>query len=346
MENAPLICQDGASVMRMSKGRVRIQVEDLGPAEFNRYGEPLSSKQVLSLAKQILREQGFASYRYDAGWCHTPPADDKYLVYRHAARLSAEDPVLPTYPKRALYGVFRKNHLVAFLQLLKLGGRAHGGSDEIMAVPPGEAWDDLRDVLANGITMELFDYADVQKRKQAFLHLMASDNLDASFSLRDDEFSVMVRLAQHARGTQVRSLALGGADATQARNLAVEQVRRQSPGRWSSAEMGHMWNFAVTTHPNMLDFMLRMARFLLDAGGLRITSWFWKRTGEMDYRSQGVRLLLVARILSSEELGLFQAPPSTAATHPETAHTRSDTRPHGLCRARCHLQETPGHARP
>ena len=98
-----LVCHAGAEVMKLSTGRIRIQLEDLAPADFNRSGEPLSSKQVLNLANRILSDQGFAEYRYVAGWCHSPPRDDLELVWRHASVLNRADPSLPTYPRKALY---------------------------------------------------------------------------------------------------------------------------------------------------------------------------------------------------------------------------------------------------
>ena len=55
-----------------SEGRMRVQLERLGPAVFNRQGNPTCGKHCQTLMKRILEEEGFATFRYDAGYCHEP----------------------------------------------------------------------------------------------------------------------------------------------------------------------------------------------------------------------------------------------------------------------------------
>ena len=132
-----LVCQLGNSVLHLSRGRRRIHLEELAPAEFNRFNKPLSGKHVLALGIRILKDQGSATYRYVAGWCHDAPIDDKLRIWRHASKSGSADPILPIHPKRALKDVFRKIHPVALCQLIKARKTTNPDSSEVMVAPPG-----------------------------------------------------------------------------------------------------------------------------------------------------------------------------------------------------------------
>eukprot|EP00969_Alexandrium_andersonii_P225355 9953359-Alexandrium_andersonii.AAC.1 len=88
------------------------------------------------------RTEGFASYRYGAGWCHAPDPDDPMAISRDANAKAAADPVLPRYPDAPLFGVFKCTHLVALLQLLKKGEARYPGTAEIACVPEGDDWEE------------------------------------------------------------------------------------------------------------------------------------------------------------------------------------------------------------
>eukprot|EP00969_Alexandrium_andersonii_P323820 14307919-Alexandrium_andersonii.AAC.1 len=62
-----------------------------------------------------------ASYRYGAGWRRAPNPEDPLAVSRGANAKAEAGPVLPRYPAKPLYGVFKRTRLVALLQLLKKG---------------------------------------------------------------------------------------------------------------------------------------------------------------------------------------------------------------------------------
>ena len=65
-----LVCVDAAAVLRLNTGRRRVPLEHLGPAPLNRFGQALSGRHVLALAENILKKWGFATYKYEAGWCY------------------------------------------------------------------------------------------------------------------------------------------------------------------------------------------------------------------------------------------------------------------------------------
>ena len=69
-----MVCQEAQAVLRLTTGKRRVPIESLGPALFNRFAQPLSGKHVLALAQKILKTWGFATYKYEAGWCHEAPA--------------------------------------------------------------------------------------------------------------------------------------------------------------------------------------------------------------------------------------------------------------------------------
>ena len=108
-------------VLKMSKGIARVAPDELGPALFNRNGEATSGAHCLKLAKRILTLEGFATFRYVAGFCHEPDPADPLAVSRHGNSMQAKDNSLPRLPAKPLKGVFAKTHLVTFLQLYKNG---------------------------------------------------------------------------------------------------------------------------------------------------------------------------------------------------------------------------------
>eukprot|EP00969_Alexandrium_andersonii_P207710 9175911-Alexandrium_andersonii.AAC.1 len=54
---AELICHQADEVLRLSRGKRRVPLENLGPSPFNRHGEPLSGRHIWSLAERILRRE-------------------------------------------------------------------------------------------------------------------------------------------------------------------------------------------------------------------------------------------------------------------------------------------------
>ena len=77
------------NVLKMSKGVVRVPLQDLGPALFNRLGEDTSGQHCLTLGKRILTLEGFATFRYVAGFCHEPDPADPLAVSRHGNKMQA-----------------------------------------------------------------------------------------------------------------------------------------------------------------------------------------------------------------------------------------------------------------
>jgi hypothetical protein len=69
----------------------------------------------------MLTMEGFATFRYVAGFCHEPDPEDLLAVARHGNSMALADPLLPRLPMKPLKGVFAKTHLVTFLQLYKNG---------------------------------------------------------------------------------------------------------------------------------------------------------------------------------------------------------------------------------
>eukprot|EP00969_Alexandrium_andersonii_P337478 14916054-Alexandrium_andersonii.AAC.1 len=54
---ADLICHQAGDVLRLSRGRRRAPLENLGPSPFNRHGAPLSGRHVWSLSERILKRE-------------------------------------------------------------------------------------------------------------------------------------------------------------------------------------------------------------------------------------------------------------------------------------------------
>eukprot|EP00969_Alexandrium_andersonii_P070681 3120140-Alexandrium_andersonii.AAC.1 len=89
------------------------------------------------------------------------------------------DLLRPRSPVKPILGVFRKNHLTAFLQLLKSGTATWPDATERLQVPSGNRLGQLHDVLEHGIEMEVWPCSAVRQREEAFLVLMARGKFDA-----------------------------------------------------------------------------------------------------------------------------------------------------------------------
>ena len=295
------ICFQARAVKRLMKGSRRIRLVDLAPAKFNRHNSPLSGKHVLSLAQRILREEGFATYRYNCGWCHEPDPKDPLAVSRSANEKAAADPILPRYPAKPLHGVFKCNHLVAFLQLLQAGALRLPGSSEVVAVPEGEAWEELHDVLEHGIQMEIWTFADVHEREEDFKALMMSDNFNAAFSLAEDEFQLISRIASAvADATQQSARASGEAAEVVPWAVVCEKVLPRLGNRWRKSDVERLFKYAQTTEPAKMDFLAKLANFMMDSLEFRIIPAFFFRVSMMPVKQQALRLAVMVAQISSD----------------------------------------------
>ena len=60
------------------------------------------------MAERIVKIEGFATYRYEAGFCHEPDPSDTFAVSRHGDMMADRDTLLPRLAARSLKGVFAK----------------------------------------------------------------------------------------------------------------------------------------------------------------------------------------------------------------------------------------------
>ena len=169
--------------LSMSKGVTRVPLEELGPAVFNRKGNPTSGRHCVNLAQRILRVEGFGTFRYVAGYCHEPDPAEPLAVSQHANRMAERDPLLPTMPPRALKGVFAKTHLMTMLQLYKQGRFAD--LQRVVCSQPEDFTRELTEALSHGIFMHVFPWEAIRDHPEDFKALMASDNFDHGHGLAD-----------------------------------------------------------------------------------------------------------------------------------------------------------------
>ena len=90
-----LVNDSAMNVLKFSKGVMRVPLEDLGPALFNRQGAATCGQHILKLAERILNLEGFATIRYVAGFCREPNHNDPFAVARHGNAMQSADVVLP-----------------------------------------------------------------------------------------------------------------------------------------------------------------------------------------------------------------------------------------------------------
>ena len=193
MSSGKKLNEDATFALSLSKGRQLVQLEDMCPAIFNRFGDELSGMHCLNLLYQIIKLKGFAIHKYEAGYCVTPNPNNPLQNWRHASAMTRNDALLPKWPEKPLKGTFKCSHLVASMLMQKQGGRYFPHSKELITDKMGNQ--DHREALSNGVFMHVFDFRDVEQHKDAFLALMASDNMDADVAMPEDELLIVTRSA-------------------------------------------------------------------------------------------------------------------------------------------------------
>ncbi|MCP4241605.1 MAG: hypothetical protein GY772_13675 [bacterium] len=251
------------------------------------------------MGKRILHVEGFATYRYVAGWCHEPDPADPLSVARHGGAMAQKDPLLPRLPLKPLKGVFAKTHLVTFLQLLQQGNHTWAGSDEPLVAQPASSQDssassqeELDDVLHQGIFMHVFPWTAVRDHRDDIIALMASDNFDHAFGLAESEVRCLLT---------VRS-ALSDLPVPCGRSqwdVVLEHVTRLSGQKWSEDDIGNFWNFVKTTASRQVDFIVAVWEFAQCESVLRVEPRFFSHLAKVPATLQWHRAALaVAHFMS------------------------------------------------
>jgi len=297
-----LVTAQAKRILALSKGRVRVPLEDLGPALFNRQGLPTDGRHCHELGERIVRVEGFATFRYEAGFCHEPDPSQPMAVAEHGNAMAVRDPLLPWLPAKPLKGVFAKTHLVTFLQLLK-GGRLPELSNLAAAraksaSSQGEqasSQDELQDVLDHGVFMQVFPWSAVRDHREDIIALMAADNFDHGHGLAESELRCV-------RGVRRAILALPVPPGMSQFAAVCDYVRRSSGQRWLDKDMEAFFAFAQTTLDEHLDLLLEVWTFAGCESVLRVDSAFFHALSRLPAKMQWVRnALAVCQFMSDRE---------------------------------------------
>ena len=189
---SPKLCELSAQVLKLSKGKRRMMLKELGPSLINRFGDPTVGSHSLSLMDTITNKVGFAEYKYAPGWCHEPNPDDPLAVYRHGTAMLACDESLPRLEKMPLHGIFRRTHLTTGLQMQLQGDKKFPGTEKLLT--PNLGNQEQQDALQFGVTMEVFSWKDFIENIDAFTALMASDNHDSDIVMGEDQSGLVIDL--------------------------------------------------------------------------------------------------------------------------------------------------------
>ena len=300
-------------VLKLSKGIVRVPLEDLGPALFNRQGAATCGQHCQNLGKRILTLEGFATFRYQAGFCHEPDPDDPMAVSRHGNNMTSIDPLLPRLPQKPLKGVFAKTHLVTFLQMYKNGqmpdllaqassqlGKAPGQEGQLTGAGMPSSEEELRDVLEHGIFMHVFPWWAVRDHKEAVTALMASDNFDHGHGLADSEIRciVAVRAAITASSQGKLPIPQGSSQWEVVRRYVLQM----SGQRWREQDIGFFWDFAKSTLEGHLAFLQEVWNFAGCESVLRVEAAFFGGMSKVPAKLQWTRVsFVIAHFLSDRD---------------------------------------------
>ena len=300
-----LVNEDAMCVLKMSKGIVRVALDELGPALFNRNGEATSGAHCLKLAKRILTLEGFATFRYVAGFCHEPDPADPLAVSRHGNSMQAKDNSLPRLPAKPLKGVFAKTHLVTFLQLYK-NGQIPAASSEVReassqsAEALSQSRVELQDALEHGVYMHVFPWSVVRDHREAVIKLMAADNFDHGHGLADSEMrcikAVRSAIAASSQGRLPVPVGLSQFD------VVLRHVTQMSGQRWREQDIGNFWDFAKSTLEAHFDLMHEIWTFAECESSLRVEAAWFGAIAKVNASLQWTRTsLVVAHMLSDRE---------------------------------------------
>ena len=239
--------------LKASRGVARVKLEELGPATFNRGGTTTCSRHCHTLMNRILTHEAFATYRYEAGYCHEPNPKDPSVVSDHGNRMRCKDPNLPQLPTTALKGVFAKTHLVTALQMFKAGrmpelarvveARSHEDPEEM---------EEFKTVLEHGLYMHVFPWAEVERNPDAFKALMSSDNFQQGVGLNDSSIRCV-----HAMRTAMHHLDAGAEPLSteKLQDLVIEHTKTYSGTRWLDQELHQFWQVALSTEDMPMDLL-------------------------------------------------------------------------------------------
>ena len=275
-----VVSQGAKRALAMSKGVTRIPLEDLGPAVFNRKGNPTSGRHCVNLSKRILRVEGFSTFRYVAGYCHEPDPTSPLAVCHHANRMSERDHLLPTLPPRALKGVFAKTHLMTMLQLYKQG--RFPDLEREVSSQPDSFTGELREALSHGIFMHVFPFEAIRDNPEDFNALMASDNFDHGHGLADSE----IRCIREMR-TAIRTLPMGGASSQFAEVSA--EIQRLAGQRWGTKDLQAFWAYAQTTLELQMELLFEIWVFGECEDTLQVDSIFFGNVAKLSASRQWSR---------------------------------------------------------
>ena len=289
-------------VLAMSKGRVRVPLDELGPALFNRQGQATCGKHCCELAARIIKLEGFATYRYEAGFCHEPDPADPHAVSRHGNAMADRDPLLPRLGAKHLKGVFAKTHLVTFLQLLKAGSLPDL-TKYLASSQQADAQEELQDVLDHGIFMHVFPWSAVEQHREDIVALMASDNFDHGHGLSDSELRCV-------KAMRDALLTLPIPQAMSQWDVVRRHVERLSGQRWQEKDLVAFYDFAKTTMDVQLDLLLTVWGFAGCESEVRVDSAFFGQLAKVPAQLQWSRAALaVTHFLSDKEIDSYCSAP-------------------------------------
>lgn len=289
----------GRRALARSKGISRVPLDDLGPALFNRGGAPTSGRHCVNLAKRILMIEGFATYRYVAGFAHEPDPADPNAVANHGNRMAERDALLPRLPAKSLKGVFAKTHLVTLLQLYK-GGHLPDLVAWVATHRSSEEREELEDVLRYGIFMHVFPWEAVRDHPEDMKALMASDNFDHGHGLTDSELRCINGMREAILKLEVPRASSQGSASSQY-DVVMAHVQRMSGQRWHEKDLECFWNFAQTTLDVHLAMLVEVWSFGECEDILQVDSAFFGALAKVSAKNQWSRCALAVRQFLSDK---------------------------------------------
>ena len=253
------VCTITQELFAKCHGMRRIQVEDLAPCDFNRFGDALKGSRVMEIISLLLVELGFADYKYECCWAVCPPDQGGFKLAELANKNARLDPLLPHRDRKTYYGTFRKSHLACALLIIKLGTYKWPDTDPLRSgyINADKANPALKQTLKEGMNCKTWSHEDVYADLENYKLLMASDNWEADEQMGDDELSVINRLCECI------NTAPAGNGLTK-EQVVIRKVKTMVSTAWKDNELISLLDYAKASSPQVLEILRIFQRLTTD----------------------------------------------------------------------------------
>jgi hypothetical protein len=141
-------------------------------------------------------------------------------------------------------------------------------SDEKLTPDSGNA--KFKEACCDGLYFHVFRYEDVEKYKDKFLALMASDNMDSDLQMAEDEFSMLFRT--HTSVHLKRSIPVGRT----LDGIVMEELTKFGRGIFSDRDIKAFFTYAKSSSMEVIEWQRTWHKFICDPQAVFVEPVFFE----------------------------------------------------------------------